>query len=67
MKRTFSFKRGFIFFWLANIILLAMIGILLINKESWADDAQKYFTLFITLSEAMILLLSLASCLPQKK
>jgi hypothetical protein len=63
---TFSFKRGFSFFWKANLVLLGMTGFLLLNQGSWADDAQKYFTLFITISEAMILLLSFASCLPHK-
>ncbi len=64
---TFSLKRGFSFFWKANLVLLGMIGFLLLNQGSWADDAQKFFTLFITLSEAMILLLSFASCLPHNK
>lgn len=63
---TFSFKRGFSFLWKANLVLLGMVGFLLLNQESWADDGQKYLILFITISEAMILLLSLASCLPQK-
>ncbi|MQR94729.1 hypothetical protein [Fictibacillus phosphorivorans] len=63
---TFSFKRGFSFFWKANLVLLGMIGFLLLNQGSWAEDAQKYVILFITVSEAMILLLSFASCLPQK-
>ncbi|WP_137790841.1 hypothetical protein [Bacillus sp. E(2018)] len=64
---TFSSKRGFSFFLKANLVLLGMIGLLLLNQGSWADDAQKYFTLFITVSEAMILLLSFASCLPKNK
>ncbi|ANC78682.1 hypothetical protein ABE65_018515 [Fictibacillus phosphorivorans] len=63
---TFSLKRGFSFFWKANLVLFGLIGFLLLNQGSWADDAQKYFTLFITISEAMILLLSFASCLPHK-
>jgi hypothetical protein len=63
---TFSLKRGFSFFWKANLVLLGMIGFLLLNQGSWADDAQKFFTLFITVSEAMILLLSFANCLPHK-
>ncbi|MGA4718450.1 hypothetical protein [Fictibacillus nanhaiensis] len=63
---VFSFKRGFSFFWKANLVLLGMMGFLLLNQGSWAEDAQKYVILFITVSEAMILLLSFASCLPQK-
>ncbi|MBD7963219.1 MULTISPECIES: hypothetical protein [Fictibacillus] len=66
MNKTFSLKRGFSFLGKANIVLLAMIGLLLLNKGSWIDDGQKYLILFITISEAMILLLTLASCLPQK-
>lgn len=65
-RKPFSIQRGFSFFVKGNVLLIVMLLLFFINKDSWGQEGESYVLLYGLQTEVIILLLSFIACLRPK-
>ncbi|CAH0345441.1 hypothetical protein [Bacillus sp. CECT 9360] len=64
--KPFSIQRGISFFVKGNVLLIVMLLLFNVNKNSWVEEGGSYVWLFGLQTEVIILLLSFIACLRPK-
>ncbi len=68
MRKSFSLKKGFYFFIKANLLLICMVILFLLNRSSWGGEGNFIVGIFIGFNELFLIPLSIVACFkPQTK